>query len=429
MNASRKTVPKRHRESPIPIENLTIHDHAHYDAYEKERTTVMDTRETSPIQKNDIIHASQWNNTSTSNPNFPKLSIMSQYIHNMIQTAMCLLKSKTKEYKIKFLDFCDNGCLYNLSYNNSKRTVRFQLYTPNFPLEQKTWVRCNNFPNDEIAVKMHGYCYVWFPKEEFYVAIIEMDHIDGMLSDLLASLHEDEDDDEVRELDDHNNPIDDPSEEIKDAAEGIGKQVLYLLDVMTHKGLTYCRMFPGNLGYQKTEQGNYKILLVDFSEASFSKTYTYLNVLSLVLGSISYMGASPGEKCFQQFILEEAQLPHHQPLISSKDLEHIMDKNIISPKKLKKHFEIQVTQYLTSRQDTLKKTIRRIVRTTNPTKYGQGGPNHHSLKTRNKYSRSTTPDSPPEIRRMYGEVSPVPSHSDSTPTPVASGGILKRSTY
>jgi hypothetical protein len=277
-------------------------DAEHYDKYEKERTTEIDTSLVQPIVNDEhglIPDGSRlWNEPRPPPPYvlnhnhlmkiynrdiiiYDNKLTMIQYIHNMVQTAMCLLKSKNDRYEVKYIASGGFGATFKLTYRNQEHAIKFQIYDYKFPLEQKTLSKFN-VVKPEIAVKFHKYCYVHFPKQQFYAAIIVMDLIDGTLQELLAK---------------HNLA--------EETVTDIANQVFNILDLMKKYKLSHCDMLPGNIAYKKLPNNQYQILLIDFGWGSFNSNFPDLDYLSLLRGSMN-VKYTFAEQLFSNIICDQA---------------------------------------------------------------------------------------------------------------------------
>ncbi len=278
-------------------------DARRYDQYEKERSTDIHTGFTFPIV-NDRLGiipdgASLWQEPMPPQPNTNNYNglmeiykrvlaihhnkiIMMKYIHNMIQTAMCLLGNKNDDYVVKYIANGIHGVTFKLAYKDIKHAVKFLIYDEMFPSEQKTLSKFNSVI-PEIAVKLHRYCYVHFPAQQFHVAIIVMDLIDGTLPDLLSQ-----------------------STITKATVTNIANQVFTILDTMKKYKLSHCDMHLANIAYKILPNGGYKVLLIDFGWGSFDSTYSDIDFLSLLKGVMALQN-TPAQREFAQLIGAQSQ--------------------------------------------------------------------------------------------------------------------------
>jgi hypothetical protein len=380
-------------------------DAEHYDKYEKERTTEINTGITAPIVdvgKGDIPRKIK----SWTKPKMPKnktqanmeayndnltehknRKIMIQYVHNMIQTAMCLLKNNIAGYTVKYIASGVNGATYKLTYQNKQRAVKFQLFNTDFPLEQKTSSKFNAIPGQDIAVKIHKYCYVYFPVENFHVAIIEMDLIDGTLSSLLS-----------------NNVL---SEE---TVSNLADQVLTILDTMNNYQLSHCDMHPGNIAYKILPDNKYKVLLIDFGWGAFNSDFSDIDFLSLLRGALR-LGESDSEQLFAKIIYEQAEDYLSTETYNEITYENDSGETVINPDRLGDYYiKLLRGDYTTMKDKLADKIIRTQARRSTQTVTGAIGPSHSKrrlparLNTRSKYQQTftITRDSPsnPQHKRF-----------------------------
>jgi hypothetical protein len=358
----------------------------HHDEYEMERTVAIDTRVEKPINETYEQQVKDERHWDRKNPEHNNKFIMLRYVCNMVEKALCLLKNNEYRYSLKLLGMGVYGCTFRLKYNGIQRAVKFQIYNEQFLLEQKTMLKFQQI-KPEIAVKMDKYCYVWFPQQRFYVAIMQMDLIDGTLDSLLL----------------------DPNIS-EDLVEDLGEQIFLILKIMRVNHLNHADMHLGNIAYRILPNNTYKVLLIDFGWGSHSKYIPSINELSFLRGILMVL---PDESLMLQLVLDSLER-----FISEKDIELISEgQHGISQDKVDDlYHERLYKEYSQYKKRLTEQTFRKQIAKTSKTSLGEPGPLNEFLgiNTRSKHTQFSCPNGECSPDSPTGPTGPTQTQLPST---------------
>jgi hypothetical protein len=359
----------------------------HHDLYERERTIEIDTAAQVPRDlsyEQEIVDDNDpyWNKHEFAH--FHKF-IMIKYVVNMVEQALCLLQNSQDSYTLDPIGRGVHGCTFMLIRNGVKRAIKFQIFNDDFLLEQKTMVKFQQV-KPEIAVKMDKYCFVWFPQEQFHVAIMQMDLIDGTLYKLLSE----------------------PTM-TKEIVYNMGHQILTIFDAMKKYKLNHCDMHLDNIAYRKISEGVYKILLIDFGWGSHSKHFDSISELSFLRAVVALSDKKPGRSFMRKFIfsnIDKLLSPGDRFLVSDADYPESINFDNLSDLYLERLRGDYYDYKLKLIEHTIDKQLNKLVLS----EHGTPGPLRKYLPTRSKSNQHRTNN--PPFSCPNGECSPVTSSNE-----------------
>jgi tRNA A-37 threonylcarbamoyl transferase component Bud32 len=230
--------------------------------------------------------------------------IMIQYVPYMLQHAYC---TKFQNPTITFAGAGINGCTFlvtssctpeNNNNHGTLKAVKFQLYHESIIQEIQL---AQEFSKSGFGVPINQYCFAQFDNT-FWVTIIVMDKVDGVLTEILRSKDE---------LPPH-------------IIQSICEQIISAINAMDQLNIHHCDLNSGNIGFIRTPDNQYQIKLIDFGLASRGSNLRHRDVLSFLRAIFDkfynkYPNARKIQQYFQQVGNDILQLP-------DDDLLHIIDE-------------------------------------------------------------------------------------------------------
>jgi serine/threonine protein kinase len=240
------------------------------------------------------------------------------------------------------------------------------------------------FSKTGLGVSIEKYCFALFD-EQYWVAIIIMEKIDGVLEDIMKG----------------QNIL--PQTTIND----ICTQIIQIINELDHNNIHHCDLNFGNIGYVHRPDGGYQLKLIDFGLGVKGNNFRNLDVLSLLKYVLNgYYDNNPNVQKIRNYL---QHIGNHVLRLPDDDLRNIIDQHgNFDGKKVYERFDLHYEGpvYAHQTSEIVRQSIQFEASQLSPTITGAKSPFHDVIITSLK-TRSKRPAPPPPPRDTINTTQPT----------------------